>query len=310
MFIFIASCVTLILCVLGGFFDGLVRPIRFKRVQGKPFDGAVSLHLTEKPEGDKKRNPYPRWRPARQTPRLCFASSRSSEARISHWIPYLALGIFPLLAFLPFNWVEFSWGFHHRPDPMPPEVSQRADRVGRYVLWLRHGLAVAIVLGLAVNQSLQFSQIGLRLDGWLRNCLIGIVAALLPLGLQGFYRSLYPLPDTRDKALAAEPTANWIFSQLVSVLGEDLWLALCVVSLLRTGHSNVVAVLLPATVFGVLHFQYRAGAIGTGIYGAISASLFLWRGSLLPSYFFHYAMNMGSFYWARHASRKTDSMTG
>jgi membrane protease YdiL (CAAX protease family) len=178
---------------------------------------------------------------------------------------------------------------------MLPEVAQRVEKFGRYVLWLRHGLVVAMVLGLAVNQSLQFSQIGLRLDGWLRNSLIGIVAALLPLGLQGFFRRLYPLPDIRDKPLAAEPTANWILSQLFSVFAEELWLAFCVVSLIRAGHSTTIAVLLPATVFGALHYQYRAGAIATGVYGA----LFLWRGSLLPPYLFHFIGNIGAFYWAR-----------
>ncbi len=187
--------------------------------------------------------------------------------------------IFPLLAFFPFNWVEFSWGFHHRHDPMPAEVAQRAERVGRYVLWLRN------------------------LDGWQRNSLIGIVAALLPLGLQRFSRTLYPLPDIRDKPLAAEPTANWIFSQLVSVLAEELWIALCLVCLIRTGHSTAVAVILTSTVFGALHFQHRSGAIGTTVYGAVSACLFLWRGSLLSSYIFHYVRNMGAFYWARRITR-------
>src|SRR6266487_179286 len=232
-----------------------------------------------------------------------------SEARIPHWKPYLPLAIFPILALFPFNWVEFSWGFHHRHDPMPAEVAQRAERVGRYVLWLRNGLVVAIVLGLARHQSLRFSQIGLRLDGWQRNSLIGIVAALLPLGLQRFSRTLYPLPDIRDKPLAAEPTANWIFSQLVSVLAEELWIAICLVCLIRTGHSTAVAVILTSTVFGALHFQRRSGVIGTTVYGAVSACLFLWRGSLLSSYISHYVSNMGAFYWARRVTRMPDQMT-
>lgn len=185
---------------------------------------------------------------------------------------------------------------------MPPDVAQRADRIGQYVLWLRHGLVLAFVLGTAAFQSLPFSQIGLRLDGWQRNSLIGIVAAVLPLGLQGFFRRLYPLPDIRDKPLAAELAANWILSQLFSVLAEELWLAFCVVSLIRAGHSTVIAVLLPGTVFGALHYQYRAGAIATGVYGAISASLFLWRGSLIPPYLFHFVGNIGALYWARRGA--------
>jgi len=212
------------------------------------------------------------------------------------------LAIFPLLAIFPFNWVEFSWGFHHRRDPMPTNLAQKAEKLNLYVLWFRHGLVLAFVLGTAAFQSLPFSQIGLRLDSWQRNSLIGIVAALLPLGLQAFFRSLYPLPDIRDKPLAAEPAANWILSQLFSVLAEELWLAFCVVSLIRAGHSTVIAVLLPATIFGALHYKYRAGAIATGVYGAISASLFLWRGSLISPYLFHFIRNIGALYWARRGA--------
>jgi hypothetical protein len=208
------------------------------------------------------------------------------------------LAIFPLLALFPFNWVEFSWGFHHRRDPMPTNLAQKAEKLNLYVLWFRHGLVLALVLGTAAFQSLPFSQIGLRLDGWQPNALIGVGAGALQVGLQRLFWRLRPLSNTNDKRLAAEPRANWILSQLFSVLAEELWLAFCVVSLIRVGHSALVAVLLPATVFGALHYQYRVGAIGTGVYGAISASLFLWRGSLLPSYLFHYVMNMGSFYWA------------
>lgn len=161
---------------------------------------------------------------------------------------------------------------------------------------------MAIVLGLARHQSLRFSQIGLRLDGWQPNALIGVGAGALQVGLQRLFWRFGPLSNTNDKRLAAEPRANWILSQMFSVLAEELWLVFCVVCLIRAGHSLLVAVLLPATVFGALHYQYRAGAIGTGVYGAISASLFLWRGSLLPSYLFHYVGNMGSFYWARRGA--------
>lgn len=182
---------------------------------------------------------------------------------------------------------------------MPPEVAQRAERIGQYVLWLRHGLVLAFVLGTVALQSLAFSQIGLRLDGWQLNTLIGVGAGALQVGLQRLFWRLRPLPNANDKRLAAQPRANWILSQVFSVLAEELWLAFCVVSLVRAGHSALVAVLLPATVFGALHYQYGVGAIETGGYGAISASLFLWRGSLMPPYLFHFIGNIGALYWAR-----------
>jgi hypothetical protein len=56
-FIFCTIGATILLCAVGIFLEEILFPSAFKRVQGKPFDGAVSLHLTEKAEGDKKSNP-------------------------------------------------------------------------------------------------------------------------------------------------------------------------------------------------------------------------------------------------------------
>lgn len=204
------------------------------------------------------------------------------------------------MAIFPFNWVEFSWGFHHGRDPMPAGLASKAKKLNPHILWFRHGLVLAFVLGTAAFESLPFSQIGLRFDAWKPDALIGVGAAAIQLILQSVFFRPGPKSHARVKLLAAEPTANWILSQLVSVLSEELWLALCVLSLFRAGHSALVAVLLPAAIFAVLHYQYGAGAIVTGAYGAISASLFLWRGSLLPSYLFHLIGNIGAFYWARH----------
>ena len=55
--IFATIGATILLCAVGIFLEEILFPSAFKRVQGKPFDGAVSLHLTEKPEVDKKSNP-------------------------------------------------------------------------------------------------------------------------------------------------------------------------------------------------------------------------------------------------------------
>jgi membrane protease YdiL (CAAX protease family) len=164
---------------------------------------------------------------------------------------------------------------------------------------------MAIVLGLARHQLFRFWQIGLHLDGWQQNALIGVGAGALQLGRQSLFWRLRPLPNTNDRRLAAEPRTNWILSQLFSVLAEELWLAFCVVSLIQAGHSTVIAVLLPGTVFGALHYQYRVGAIATGVYGAISVFLFLWRGSLIPPYLFHFIGNMGALYWARRGAALT-----
>jgi hypothetical protein len=154
-----------------------------------------------------------------------------------------------------------------------------------------------------VHQKIPFSQIGLTLRGWQRNVLIGICAGSLELVFQRFLLRDHLQGDDDKRWPAAEPAADWILSQMFSVLAEEMWLALCTVSLIQAGHWTVIAVLLSAAVFGALHYRYRTNAIVTGMYGAVSVSLFLWRGSVLPFWLFHYARNMGSFYWARRAMR-------
>jgi membrane protease YdiL (CAAX protease family) len=81
---------------------------------------------------------------------------------------------------------------------------------------------------------------------------------------------------------------------------EELWIAFCVATFIATGHSNTLSVLTTSVVFGATHFEYRFGALAVVMYGAVSALLFLWLGSLIPMFLFHFIGNLGSLYWARH----------
>jgi predicted RNA-binding Zn-ribbon protein involved in translation (DUF1610 family) len=53
-FIFIATCLALLLCGLGIFFDGIIEAPGFKQIQGKAFDKVPSLFESDKPEKHKK----------------------------------------------------------------------------------------------------------------------------------------------------------------------------------------------------------------------------------------------------------------
>lgn len=60
MLIIIATCAALLLCALGFFFVEMLDPSGFKRIKVKPSDGfdrAVSLHLTNKSDTEKKISP-------------------------------------------------------------------------------------------------------------------------------------------------------------------------------------------------------------------------------------------------------------
>jgi predicted RNA-binding Zn-ribbon protein involved in translation (DUF1610 family) len=54
MLIFVTVGITSVFCFLGIYLQGFLLVPAFKRVKGKPFEKATSLHLTDKPEDDKK----------------------------------------------------------------------------------------------------------------------------------------------------------------------------------------------------------------------------------------------------------------
>jgi hypothetical protein len=63
------------------------------------------------------------------------------------WVtPYLALLLFPLSVFLPFNWVRFVWGFQNGLAPMTQEVKSMAERVDLFVWPLRDATIVCLVV--------------------------------------------------------------------------------------------------------------------------------------------------------------------
>ncbi len=222
---------------------------------------------------------------------------------MSRWAPYLGLAIPALLAITPFNIVAFSWGFHHENQPMPHGLALKSQKIDRYAPYLKDGLFLLIVLSLAIHYSLPLSQIGLRLNGWQSNLLIGFLAGVLQAGFQRFVWKLLGVQKgyRGDRRLFQASGVQWVTSNLLSVSAEEFWMAFCLVTLGQTGHSTVTSVFLTAAVFGAAHFQYRLGALATGLYGAVFASLFLWRGSLLPSYLMHYIGNVSALYWARRA---------
>ncbi len=224
---------------------------------------------------------------------------------MSPWVPYLSLVTFPLSILFPFNLVAFSWGFHHGNDPMPPETALRSKKIDEYGIWLREFCLLIAVLVLTIHNSVPFSRIGLCLTGWRGNLAIGVGAGVLQMGLQGAVWKWSPIREGLlvDDRLLRGSIAEWTISNLFSVFSEELWIALSVVTLRQTGHSIVTSLVLVGSVFGAAHYQYRLGSVASALYGVTSASLFLWRGSLLSPCILHYVGNVGALYWARRAQR-------
>jgi hypothetical protein len=223
---------------------------------------------------------------------------------MSSLVPYSTLLLYPVLVIFPFNVVGFLWGFQHGSEPMPRQLALRSNRIDNlYGLWIRDALLLLMVLSFAIYHSVSFSQLGLHLKDWQWNFLIGIGASFFQLGLQAIALKL-----TRSKRRVLEDprllegsAVQWTFSNIVSVLAQEIWIAFCYVTLRQTGHSAVTSVLLVGSIFGVAHFQYKLGALATAFYGVAFTSLFLWRNSLIPSLVIHYLGNISSLFLARRS---------
>lgn len=188
---------------------------------------------------------------------------------------------------------------------MPEQLALRSNRLDKCFAWLKFALILAIVMSLAIQYGVPFADLGLHWMDWRRNLVIGIGASMLHVCVQGVAWRLLTSQNRYlpDQTLLQESGIAWAIFNLVSVLAQEVWIAFCLVALKQAGHPTVTSVALVAMVFGVTHIQYKLGAAATSLYGVGFACLFLWRGSLLPSFIAHYVGNIASRYWSRRSER-------
>jgi membrane protease YdiL (CAAX protease family) len=184
---------------------------------------------------------------------------------------------------------------------MPLEVRGRAESADRYWYFLVDGITVAFILGLMLWNRIPPAQAGLQMTNWKISALVGPAAGTFRVLLLGWLaRSLPNLASGKaEDRLKRGPLPLWTAIFVTGAFSEELWIAFCLATLKTTGHSTAVSVGLTAAVFGAVHFEYRFGAVATAMYGALSALLFFWLGSLIPMFLFHFMGNLGSLYWAR-----------
>src|SRR6266403_1763899 len=138
---------------------------------------------------------------------------------MSSWSPFFALAIFPLAYFVAINPVGFSWNFRHGLNPMPPELLERAQHIDRYVVTIRNAIALSLLAALILHQSITARQVGLHLNNWLSNSLIGVFAGLMVLTLQGMVRKFLPVlnKNPNNPELQSGPAWFWIVSTPVEL---------------------------------------------------------------------------------------------
>ncbi|MGP8156698.1 MAG: lysostaphin resistance A-like protein [Candidatus Acidiferrales bacterium] len=155
-------------------------------------------------------------------------------------------------------------------------------------------------------QSIPPAVLGLHFwNQWAINLAIGISAGLIRVVILTFSLALFP---RRPYSASADRVRRgsvrlWLTNFFAGALVEEFWIAFCLVTFRGAGHSLALALTLTACVFGALHFEHRPEMLRKAILGAISGSLFLWRGSLLPPFIFHFVGNLGYLYWFRLARR-------
>lgn len=222
---------------------------------------------------------------------------------VSRLTAYLVLAIFPLAFFLgfSFNPIQFSWAFHHGLERMPVGVRDRAAAATYWCSFLTDALTVGCIALLMLRNSVAIARVGLHLKEWAANAALGVVAAILLILSQLIVARLIPTgPGTFAHAAKRSSVLLSAFVFLAGAFSEELWIAFCLVALRSTGHSSSVSVAVTAIVFGAVHYQYGfGGASAIALKGALSALLFLWSGSLLAPFTYHFIGNLGSFYRAR-----------
>lgn len=187
---------------------------------------------------------------------------------------------------------------------MPIEIRNRAESADCYWYFIVDAITIAFVVSLMLWKRVSPSQTGLQLANWREGVIVGAAAGVLRLLLMGTLVKLSPWAISGRNGphhLSTGSIRLWVITFLVGAFSEELWIAFCVVAFLTTGHSEAICVSITAIVFGAVHWEYRFGAFATAMYGAVSALLFLWLGSLIPMFLFHFIGNLGSLYWVRRA---------
>jgi hypothetical protein len=221
----------------------------------------------------------------------------------------VALAIFPVavLVGFSFNPVEFRWAFHHGFKSMSDEVRDQAQKIRVYLNFLVDALILCLVATVMLRNAVPAARVGFYLGNWKSNAAIGVTAGLLLIIQMRWMLKFTTIGPSEGftRSVRKGPVSLWVLVFVVGAFSEELWIAFCLVALTTTGHTVLVSVVVTLSVFAAMHYGYGlGGALAIGLKGAVSAILFLWTGSLIPMFLYHFIGNLGSLYRARRARRR------
>jgi hypothetical protein len=180
------------------------------------------------------------------------------------------------------------------------------EKFERYARFLVDAFVFGLIAILISKTGVSATQAGLRIENWRRNVSIGIAAGILLIATQSLFIGLSPINPRSPFVYAVRrgSVGLWVLIFIVGAFAEELWIAFCLVVLKTTWHSEVVYVCATVIVFAAVHYTYRWGVFAVAIKGTISCLLFLWCGSLIPTFLYHFIGNLGSLYWCRFWRRQ------
>ncbi len=219
---------------------------------------------------------------------------------------YLALAIFPFIINLFPNPVWLRWelkrGFKEDGAPVPPEIADKIERAGRYMLFFIDAVVAFLVFMMMRRYSVSSIRLGLHLEHWKLHLLVGCAAGISWIGLHILLLYLLEGPrlGSATRSTQQGSAALWVSIFFVGAFAEEFWRAFCLFAFTNTGHSIFVSVVLTAIAFSAGHLRSSIGGyLGVATLGVGLALLYLWQGSIVATYSAHVVANLGWLYWNR-----------
>jgi membrane protease YdiL (CAAX protease family) len=206
--------------------------------------------------------------------------------------PFLALIVYPLLAYFLGDPKVFRWGAEHGSrTPMPHDLEVRALRNGRFLWILRYALLIIYIVWALRQRGTMFQARSVSIS-YLASCVAGgIAAGVLLIALRNLGSFQWHGLGWRNPTHPILNGATLIWLTIIAVGGfaEEFWRAFCLVGFRQEGLSRIAAILITSVVFALSQLAGRPSRISektpelffTAIVGAFLAQMLVVFHSLL-----------------------------
>jgi hypothetical protein len=211
------------------------------------------------------------------------------DLKLSLSNPFLALAVYPVLAYLLLDPTLGSWAQEHRYDePMPPAEEHRTQRTGRYLWILRYAILWVYIFYASHKSLTSYLAPSLTL-AVARPVLEGLTIGVLLVAMRSSCKIWWPDLDFEFDRHPENtgPSFEWILIIVFGAFAEEEWRVFCLVGIQRDS-SLQLAVILTSVVFALSQLAGRPSRLSirsaelffTIVVGLFLAGLFLVSHSL------------------------------